>query len=276
MKVEETKIEKTKDEVKDEETNMEDSKNVKVEDTKDEKNGGRGRGRRYSNGMLKTSAEAHENPRKNVKYDPSLAPKPKEEDKIPVAIRAQVEFYFSDHNLPGDKFLWGQTDGVANKPVPLETIMTFGRMKIYNYADTAAALQHSGFLNITGEAGEEKVNRKFAYDPTNIRGKESEPRTVYVKGFGDEVPTSQFDIEAFFTPYGPINAVRLRRTQDKLFKGSVWVEFENEEVAKAFLALDPKPMWKSDNVLLIETKKEYMSKKEQEIKDGKIQYVQSL
>lgn len=133
-----------------------------------------------------------------------------------------------------------------------------------------AALKESHFLEVTGPEGEEKVNRKDAYNPLAPRSK-AEARSVYVKGFGDEEPSSQFDIEAFFAPYGPTNAVRLRRTQEKLFKGSVFVEFVDEETAQEFLDLEPKPLWKGKHPLIIQSKKSYTDQKEQEIKDGKVE-----
>jgi lupus La protein len=133
-----------------------------------------------------------------------------------------------------------------------------------------AALRESNFLEVTGPEGQEQVKRKVAYDPSSGRSK-SESRSVYVKGFGDEEPSSQFDIEAFFAPYGPTNAVRLRRTPEKLFKGSVFVEFVDDETAQKFLALEPKPLWKGKHPLIIQSKKEYMDQKEQEIKDGKLE-----
>ncbi len=95
------------------------------------------------------------------------------------------------------------------------------------------------------------------------------PRCVYAKGFGEEAPSTQFDIEAFFAPYGPTNAVRLRRSDDKVFKGSVFVEFETEDLATAFLELEPKPKFK-DSELQIMSKKEYCDKKVDDIKAGKI------
>ena len=89
------------------------------------------------------------------------------------------------------------------------------------------------------------------------------------KGFGQEVPSTQFDIEAFFAPFGPTNAVRLRRTEDKLFKSSVFVEFETEEIAKKFIETDPKPQFNGKE-LQIMSKKEYCDKKVDDIKAGKI------
>ena len=133
-----------------------------------------------------------------------------------------------------------------------------------------AALRESHFLEITGPEGHEQVKRKQAYNPTAVKPS-SEPRSVYVKGFGDEEPSSQFDIEAFFAQYGSTNAVRLRRTQERLFKGSVFVEFADEETAQNFLALEPKPLWKGKYPLKIQSKKDYTDEKLQDIKDGKME-----
>lgn len=136
------------------------------------------------------------------------------------------------------------------------------------------ALRESTFVELTDN--DTRVRRKELPadwdDPNKITVFEDAamPRSVYVKGFGEEVPSTQFDIEAFFAEYGPTKAVRLRRTNDKLFKGSVFVEFETEELQKAFLELDPKPKFKG-NDLQIMSKKEYCEKKADDIKEGKIQ-----
>lgn len=183
----------------------------------------------------------------------------------------KVEFYFSDSNLPQDTHLWNETGGSENKPVSIQSIHEFGRMRRFQpYSAIVAALQESKFLDVTGEEGSEMVSRKVPYDPTIPRSK-GEARSVYVKGFGDEEPSSQFDIEAFFAQYGSTNAVRLRRTPEKLFKGSVFVEFSDEETAEKFLALDPQPLWKGKHILQIMSKKAYLDGKQQEINDGTIQ-----
>ena len=95
-------------------------------------------------------------------------------------------------------------------------------------------------------------------------------RSIYAKGFGEEKPGTQFDIEAFFADYGPTNVVRLRRTIDKTFKGSVFVEFDTEITQKCFLALDPKPKWKGAD-LEIKSKKQYCDDKVEDIRQGLIQ-----
>lgn len=161
------------------------------------------------------------------------------------------------------------TDGSTNLPVSIENICKFGRMKRFKpLSVVVAALRESPHLVVTGAEGQEQVSRKIPYDPAS-KGR-GEARTVYVKGFGDEEPSSQFDIEAFFAPYGPTSAVRLRRTNEKLFKGSVFVEFDNEETADKFLTLDPKPLWKGKHELLIESKRSYIEKKNEEIREGKV------
>ena len=94
-------------------------------------------------------------------------------------------------------------------------------------------------------------------------------RSIYAKGFGEEQPSTQFDIEAFFAQYGPTNSVRLRRTYDQTFKGSVFVEFDSEDTQKAFLALDPKPKWK-ENELQVKSKKQYCDDKVDDIAAGRV------
>ncbi|KAL2061918.1 hypothetical protein VTL71DRAFT_7296 [Oculimacula yallundae] len=237
----------------------------------DEKNGAKKSKqdvRRYDeNGVLKTNAQVDwKNHRNNSKYDPSILPTTDDASKI----RAQVEFYFSDTNMPTDDFMQEMTKGPENLPIAIAKICAFGRMKRFQpQSAVVAALRESKFLDVSGPEGMEEVKRKVAWDPTTPKSK-SESRSIYAKGFGDEEPGSQFDIEAFFAPYGPTNAVRLRRTDQKLFKGSVFVEFQDDETAEKFLKLEPKPQWKG-NTLLIKSKREYMNEKEEEIKSGKIE-----
>lgn len=249
-------------EPKDTETNG--TSNINEDDVKDEKTVER----KYENGVLKTSRKIDEtNYKNNSKYDPSILP----ETDDAQAIRNQVEFYFSDSNLPTDKHMWEMTDGATNLPISIESICKFGRMKRFKpLSAVVAALKESTLLEVTGAEGQEQVKRKVPYDPAIPRAK-AESRSVYVKGFGDEEPSSQFDIEAFFAPYGPTRAVRLRRTDEKLFKGSVFVEFDSDEIAQKFLALDPKPLWKGKHELLIQSKRAYQEKKNEEIREGKTQ-----
>ncbi|EXJ69509.1 lupus La protein [Cladophialophora psammophila CBS 110553] len=188
----------------------------------------------------------------------------------PVAIRKQVEFYFSDSNLPKDKFLFEQTGGVANKPVDLREIHKFKRMRRFQpFEAIVEALRDSKTLELTDDDTHVRRKEPLPENFFEALPQAADPRTVYVKGFGEESSSTQFDIEAFFDPYGPTRAVRLRRNNEKFFKGSVFVEFDTEELAQSFLALEPKPKF-NGNDLLIMSKTEYTSKKTADLKAGKI------
>jgi lupus La protein len=212
--------------------------------------------------------------RNESKFDPST----QKETDDPVEIRKQVEFYFSDSNLPMDKFLLSKVGGSKNNPVPLELLHSFKRMRRFQpFSAIVEALKNSETLELTDN--DTAVRRKVplpetvkdTHDPTVVKVFEDKAmaRSIYAKGFGEETPTTQLDIEAFFAPYGPINAIRLRRTNDKYFKGSVFVEFASEEKQKAFLELDPKPKWK-DQELIIKSKKEYCDEKVRDIEAGRV------
>ena len=93
--------------------------------------------------------------------------------------------------------------------------------------------------------------------------------TVTQKGFGQETPTTQFDIEAFFASYGPTNAIRLRRDPWGTFKTSVFVEFADDATQEAFMALEPKPTWKGKE-LMWKSKKAYVEDKAADMAAGRI------
>ena len=241
--------------------------------------------------MIKTSAKIDYKARKkNIKYDASTLPASSDQHAIrrqvgchhlvashsayfPPRLRAigapQVEFYFSDSNLPIDKFMWNKTGGSENKPIPVKLVSTFSRMRRFRpYETIVTALRESNALVVAGEKGEETIKRKMPY-ATEKRDNVS-ARSIYAKGFGDETPTTQFELEAFFTQFGPVNSVRLRRTPEMLFKGSVFVEFATQDSQKKFLERDPKPTW-NGHELLIMSKTAYVDDKCSQIREGKIQ-----
>ncbi|KAI1431140.1 hypothetical protein GGR50DRAFT_681040 [Xylaria sp. CBS 124048] len=214
-------------------------------------------------GMLRVTGR-HQT--KFAKSDPATLA----ETDDPVEIRKQVEFYFGDSNLPEDKFLWEQVGGGENKPVLVSLIANFSRMRRFKpYEAVVKALKGSNFLIVDGPEGEETIRRKNPID-TEKRNKREE-RSVYVKGFGNETSSTQFDIEAFFGQYGQFDSVRLRRAEppQRAFKGSVFVEWSDKETADQFMALDPQPQWKG-HPLHIMTKLEYIKQKSEAIRDGKI------
>lgn len=131
------------------------------------------------------------------------------------------------------------------------------------------ALRNSDKVELTDN--DTCVRRKYPL-PENffeVIAKESDERSIYAKGFGEENSGTQLDVEAFFASFGHIRAVRLRRTfPEKLFKGSVFVEFQTKELADSFLAQDPKPKYEGKE-LQIMSKVDYMMKKKDELDTGK-------
>ncbi|EPX74811.1 uncharacterized protein SOCG_02293 [Schizosaccharomyces octosporus yFS286] len=175
----------------------------------------------------------------------------------------QVEFYFSDSNLPRDKFLWTvsqKNDGW----VPIETIASFKRMRRYQPLEAVvAALRKSPELLEVDEAGE-KVRRKVPIvrpDPSAIQ--RSMESSVYAKGFGEEQEDTQIALENFFQQEGgEIASLRLRRDEDNKFKGSVFVEFKTPEIAKEFLEkVKGSPLKHNETELTVMSKKEYVDMK---------------
>ncbi|CRG89740.1 La protein homolog [Talaromyces islandicus] len=214
------------------------------------------------------------NYRDNIKSDLTS----QETTDDPKEIRKQVEFYFSDSNLPMDNYLLKLVGGSANEPVELAVLHTFKRMRRFQpFSAIVEALKSSETLELL--ENDTKIRRKVPLpesvndflDPDVVKVFENEAmgRSIYAKGFGEETSSTQLEIEKFFAQFGPTNAIRLRRAYDKTFKGSVFVEFDTEETQKKFLELDPKPKWNGQD-LLIKSKKDYCDEKVRDIQAGKI------
>ena len=232
---------------------------------------GRGRGRDNNRGRGGRQNEKFQS-RSRANYDHL------EESNDAGEIRRQVEFYFSNSNLPVDAYLLKLTGGHENNPVDLKAIHSFKRMKHFQpYSAVRDAVAESAYLDLNDK---DEITRKKPLDAkytddamhnrTLVHG-DSMSRSIYAKGFGDEVEASQQLIEDFFAPFGEMRSVRLRRHNDGLFKGSVFVEFADDETAKDFLELDPKPKYGDDErELQIMTKQAYVDTKHQGILDGSV------
>jgi lupus La protein len=124
----------------------------------------------------------------------------------------------------------------------------------------AEALKESKDLLEVSEDGESVRRKKPLVEPKPEQKTNQFQRSVYAKGFGEESDDTQEAIEKFFEQFGEVKQVRLRRTDDKKFKGSVFVEFADLEDAQKFVALDPKPKW-GDDELLTMSKQAYVEMK---------------
>lgn len=188
-------------------------------------------------------------------------------------LSSQVEFYFSDSNLPNDKFLMKLTGGHENNAVPLDTICTFKRMRRFEpRSAVVSALKESEMVEVVEDDTAIKRKTPLEADAQVIEAKNDAAmrRSIYAKGFGQEEATTQHIIELWFSEIDPMNrSIRLRRTDFGKFKGSIFVEFETEEKAKEFLASEKKPLWKNEELKWM-SKKEYCDMKLEEIRAGKV------
>lgn len=130
-----------------------------------------------------------------------------EESSDQTEIRRQVEFYFSESNLPIDRYLLEETGGPENKPFPLKTLHNFKRMRHFQpYSAVVEAVKGSEFLEVNDQ---DEVYRKEPLDSrfTDDVVKNAElltsvlmSRSIYAKGFGEEGENTTFEIEEYVNP----------------------------------------------------------------------------
>jgi len=145
----------------------------------------------------------------------------------------QVEFYFSNSNLPKDAFLRAI---VANHPegyVPIETIASFKRMKMITQKEeeplktVVDALKTSKKLQVDKE---EKLVRRTEPLP---EVDDSDERTLCLSGFptSDTLDTIKSKLEIF----GKVACIRMMKDKEtKNFSGKAFIEFETKESLNAF------------------------------------------
>ena len=179
-----------------------------------------------------------------------------------------------------DKFLLSKVGGSANNAVPLELLHSFSRMRRFQpFSAIVEALKTAETVELVDNDTAvkrkvplpESVTAEASGDVVKVFEDAAMARSIYAKGFGLETATTQFDIEKLFAPYGPINAIRLRRGDNKGFKGSVFVEFASEEKQKEFLEREDKPVW-NGHTLLIKSKKQYCEEKAEELRQNPNKY----
>ncbi|KAF7724322.1 hypothetical protein EC973_001168 [Apophysomyces ossiformis] len=190
-------------------------------------------------------------------------------------IRKQVEFYFSDSNLPFDKFLWKLTEQGKNGFVPITTIASFKKMRMLttDLDLIIDAIKSSEFLEV--DESNEKLRRK-----TPVAQHDITSQSIYAKGFpkvdetvadseeaNEKVLQLQDKIVEFFEQHGKVLSIRMRKTEERpnKFKGSVFVEFDSaetaEKVASMTLEYDGVP-------LELKKKQDYIEEKTELYKDS--------
>jgi lupus La protein len=184
----------------------------------------------------------------------------------------QFEFYFSDSNLPNDKFLRSQVANNMEGYVSLDVICNFKRiLDITKDRELIIkALSHSKILQVDKDG--KNVRRTTPLPETNSMTE----KTLYVKGLPSDSTIES--IEAIFKGF-TVSCVRLRRNKEtKEFKGSAFVEFSTQEEVDAAIKSEIKV---NDVKLTCMSKKDYDlikngERNEKKLKDKKEKYSKEL
>lgn len=187
------------------------------------------------------------------------------------AVMKQLKFYFSDSNLPRDKFLKGLVDTSDEGWIDFATIAKFKRMVTLCPSQDLAILggvireDGSDFLEVNED------NSKIRRSPKHPLPAESqfEKRAIYIKGW-DLQGTTIDTVEKYFTDKGyKVLQVRLRRApMTREFKGSTFIEMGSVEEATRCVA---EKHSLGDRELLVEMKAAYHERKSAERKERRKQ-----
>ncbi|KAL8139243.1 hypothetical protein V2J09_005264 [Rumex salicifolius] len=163
------------------------------------------------------------------------------DDESSKKVFRQVEFYFSDSNLPKDEFLKNSISENEDGMVNLSLICSFSKMKSHLSlgalkADeipdeiikaVAETLKTSQLLKISDDG--KKVGRKTELAKVEELIEQQDSRTIAVSPLPYDV--TREDVESFFAQHAKVNCVRLPShvSNRKLFCGTALVEFSSDE-----------------------------------------------
>lgn len=213
-----------------------------------------------------------ENPKEISKLEEETVKEETPEDmsKVKKQIIKQLEFYFSDTNLPYDKFLRNETK-VDDGWVKISVLLTFKRLASISKdpAVIASAIKDCADSILEVDETNEKIRRKL---DNAIPVADQEflnnmiDRSIYCKGFPKTATMDELLDYAATLGDKTVIKVTPRRLKTKEFKGSLYLTFNTKEQAEDFLKRDSvkyndvelERMWERD--FLDEKKKEYDEK----------------
>lgn len=183
-------------------------------------------------------------------------------------VKLQVEFYFSDSNLPRDKFLRETVSADPDGFVDIALIITFSRLRCFLdplggskqeeiVAAVADLLATSDSLTLSED--QRRVRRSAHLRPREEVDAEVEERSIYASPFS--MTTTIDDLSEYFSRHAKVLSIRLRRhVLSKDFKGSVFVELSNLESC-TYLLSKANTLEYEGAKLKVMMKKEYIESK---------------
>ncbi|RZB57589.1 La protein 1 isoform B [Glycine soja] len=188
----------------------------------------------------------------------------------------QVEFYFSDSNLPRDNFLRKTVTESEDGMVSLALICSFNRMRTHlNLGDVkldgvtkdtvkavAQALKNSALVRVSEDGT--KVGRATELLKPEEVIEQVEIRTIAALPFEYDVKLE--DVETFFAQYAKVNSVRLPRHvgDKKFFCGTALVEFSSDEETEKVLK---QSLVYAGAELQLKLKKDFDAQREKELEE---------
>lgn len=164
-------------------------------------------------------------------------------------ILKQVEFYFSDANLPRDRFLQEELKKSEEGWISLSVIASFKRMQALttDISVISESLKDSSLVEVSADG--QSVRRAVSLPETPV---DCMKTCVLVRGFPcDDESVTLESLEEFFSGIVTggsegIAAIRFRRNpQTKAFKGSVFLHLKSEEEAARIAELKTLPRGES-------------------------------
>lgn len=176
-------------------------------------------------------------------------------------IKQQLEFYFSNSNLPRDKFLRALAAQSEEGYVAISELLKFEKLKKLTEDPVIVVEAIKGSELIAANSEGTHIKRTTPLPEVDT----SNERTIYAKGW--KSGTSIETIKDILSKFGEVLSVRIRKTKDKKnLKDSVFVEFATPEGVKAALE---GPITVDDAVILTKMRQTYLDEKKELIAKAK-------